>query len=118
MGADEEALFPTLLDWLSSQEELDRGVAEGRFVLASEGVYFVKPHHDERLSSPSPIAGLLTMGVPDFSCIPCAGKACFPRPPVERKACERPHMCPARPDHDWWQCRCCADCKRCCSEEA
>ena len=59
------------------------------------------------------------MSDPDFSCIPCAGKVCFPRSVAERKACTaQRHACPARPDDDWWQCRCCADCKQRCSEDA
>jgi hypothetical protein len=58
----------------------------------------------------------------DFSCIPCAGKRCFPLPVAERKACsENTHQCPLRVTHkgdDRWECRCCPGCSAQCLSEA
>jgi hypothetical protein len=53
----------------------------------------------------------------DFSCIPCAGQICFPRPVAERKACTKErHGCPYRATNPEWLCRCCDDCKARCAE--
>lgn len=49
----------------------------------------------------------------DFSCIPCAGKLCFPKDFPERKACtQRTHECPL----NVWQCRCCDECLAYCTQ--
>lgn len=55
----------------------------------------------------------------DFSCIPCAGQDCFPRPVAERKACTKEvHHCPKRLKQPDWLCRCCWDCRKACEKEA
>ena len=56
--------------------------------------------------------------VADFSCIPCNGQLCFPRPIAERRACSKErHPCPVRVDSEVWACRCCSVCTPACRDE-